>query len=219
MRCNNCNVEIACKTNICPLCHKKLSSNTNEEIPFPKANVKKLRLPLYKKIYIIIALIATIACAIVNSVFNPKFLWSLTVPIGFIYLYYLISVTILTQHGFHKRILGQAVMLSVIFILIRLIVGGNHWMFIVWLPAVYVVSDILMCIFIAKKGKESPKYIMTLLLLCIFGILPIVCAFIFNLKVKAVAIAVSSFNVLLFILTCIIWHKTLLHEMKKVFHI
>ena len=217
MRCNNCNVEITCQADVCPLCHSKL--NSSGETPFPKANPKKLRISLYKKIYIIIGFLITVTCVSVNLTLSPSFLWSLTVPIGFIYFYYLVSVTILTQHGFHKRILGQAVILSVVFIIIRLIVGGNHWMFIVWLPAVYVVSDILMCIFIAKKGKESPKYIMTLLLLCIFGIMPVVCAYIFDLSIKIVAIASTSFSIFIFILTCIIWRRTLIHELKKVFHI
>ena len=168
MRCKNCNVEIACKSSVCPLCHKPLASDG--EVPFPTPATKKILMGKFSLAYLVIAVIANIVCITLNFVLTPKVLWCVPVLVSFIYVYYFVSVTVLAKRGFHKRILGQALILTAIFAAIKLAIGGNHWIFISWLPAVYLVSDLLMLIFIFKKKNEASKYIATLLLLCIFSL-------------------------------------------------
>ena len=128
MRCKNCNVEIACKSSVCPLCHKPLASDG--EVPFPTPATKKILMGKFSLAYLVIAVIANIVCITLNFVLTPKILWCVPVLVLFIYVYYFVSVTVLAKRGFHKRILGQALILTAIFAAIKLAIGGNHWIFI-----------------------------------------------------------------------------------------
>lgn len=217
MRCKNCNVEIACKSSVCPLCHKPLVSDG--EVPFPTPATKKILMGKFSLAYLVIAVIANIVCITLNFVLTPKVLWCVPVLVSFIYVFYFVSVTVLAKRGFHKRILGQALILTAVFAAIKLAIGGNHWIFISWLPAVYLVSDLLMLIFIFKKKNEASKYIATLLLLCIFGAIPCISAYVFDLSVKLPSIIATSVSAAIFIICLIVCRKTIIHELKKVFNL
>ncbi len=217
MRCKNCNVEIACKSTVCPLCHAPLVSDG--EVPFPTPAVKRILLGKFSVAFIALGVIVNIICIALNFIFTPKVLWFVPVFVSFIYVYYFVNVTVAAKRGFHKRILGQVLILTVMFAVIKLAVGGNHWIFITWLPAIYLASDILMLIFIFKKHNESSKYIATLLLLCIFGVIPCISAYVFDLSVKLPSIIATSVSLLILVVALIVCRKTIADELKKVFHL
>lgn len=221
MYCKKCNVNIPCKTEVCPLCHSSLVDITpsDEEFAFPAPNVKKLRLPLFKKIYLALTALICVLSLSLNLALNPTFMWSVIIIVVLTYVYYFVSVTVFSRRGFHKRILGQTLILSLMFIILKLVVGGNHWIFIAWLPAVFTSAEIILCAFIIRNRTESPKYIMTLILLCVFGFLPIICAYVFDLSVKLPSVISSALSGLIIVLSCVAQRKTLLSEIKKVFHI
>lgn len=219
MYCKKCEVNIPCKTTVCPLCHSSLSCDgSNEELSFPSPSIKKLRLPLFKKIYLITTALIGILSLILNLTINPSFLWSVMVIVALTYAYYLVSVTIFSQRGFHKRVLGQTLILTIIFFILKLVVGGNHWIFIAWLPAIFTSAEFILCIFIIKNRIESNKYVMTLILLCIFGFIPIICAYSFDLSVKLPSIISGGLSGFIIVIACITQRKKLLSEIKKVFH-
>lgn len=217
MRCKNCNVEVACKSTVCPLCHAPLVSEG--EVPFPTPAVKRIILGKFSLAYIVLAVIVNVICITLNFIFTPTKLWFVAVLVSFIYVYYFINVTVAAKRGFHKRILGQALVLTAIFAVIKLAVGGNHWIFISWLPAIYLASDALMLIFIFKKRNEASKYIATLLLLCVFGVIPCVSAYVFDLSVKLPSIIATCVSAAIFLITVIVCRKTVADELKKVFHL
>lgn len=217
MRCEKCNVEIGCKADVCPLCHTPVKSDG--EVAFPTPATKRIIIEKLKFAYIIVAIIVNIITVTLNFVLDRNTLWCFPVLISFIYVYYFISVTVVAKRGLHKRILGQTLMLTVVFAVIKLAIGGNHWIFITWLPAVYIISDIIMLIFVFKKKQESSKYIATLLLLCLFGAIPCISAYAFKLSVKIPSIVATSFSALIFVVTLCTHFKMIKQELKKVFHL
>ncbi len=217
MRCEKCNVEIGCKADVCPLCHTPLKSDG--EVAFPTPATKRIIIGKFKLAYLIFAVIVNVITITLNFVLDPRRLWCFPVLISFIYVYFFISVTFVAKRGLHKQILGQTLMLTVVFAVIKLAVGGNHWIFISWLPAVYIVSDVLMLIFVFKKKQESSKYIATLLLLCLLGGIPCACAYVFDLSVKIPCIVATAFSGLIFIATICTHFTMIKQELKKVFHL
>lgn len=217
MRCEKCNVEIGCKADVCPLCHTPLSSSG--EVAFPTPDTKRIIVGKLKLIYIICAVVVNIVTVTLNFVLDPNPLWCFPVLVCSVYVYYFISVTVVAKRGTDKKILGQALMLTVVFAVIKLTIGGNHWIFISWLPAVYMASDIIMLIFVFKKKTEASKYIATLLLLCLFGAIPCVSAYVFDLSVKIPSIVATSLSGLIFVVTVCTNFKTIKLELKKIFHL
>jgi hypothetical protein len=217
MRCENCGADIKCKAAKCPLCHAPM--NCDGETPFPAPKIKvyvHAKLSLY---YLVFAAAVNAFCFVVNFLTDTSFLWCVMVLVCFVYLYYFVRVTVMTQRGFHKRIIGQTLILTAIFAIIRLTVRGNYWIYITWLPIVYFVSDVLMFVFVVLKGNEAPKYIATMMLLCILGCIPTISAYVFDLSVKWPSVAATSVSGLMLIATLIVYRKNILGELKKVFHL
>ena len=216
MRCEKCNVEITCKADRCPLCHTPLRSQG--EVAFPKPDTRRAHPGKFTLIYLIVAVVVNAICITLNVYFGTKFLWSVMVLVVSVYVYHFINIVLITKPRWHRNVLGQILILTAIFIVIRLTIGGNHWIFIAWLPALYMASDILMIVFMIKQGRESPKYIAMFLFICLLGVVPTICAYAFDLSVKIPSIVATCVGGVMFVSAIIIWRKTILYELSKAFH-
>lgn len=222
MYCRNCNVTVDCETEVCPLCHEKIERDgktPKENLPSPKGSVKKQRLDIFSKIYIPTALLTVLACISVNVLTNPDFMWSVMVLAAVVYIYYLVRFTFIAQGNFPARIFGQVIALTIVFIAVRLIFGGNHWIFITWLPIVYFLSELMIGVYSIVKRKTACSHLSRFLLLTFLGIIPVCAAFILNLSVKWPSVAVSAFSFALMIVLAIIERKQIIAEIKHYFHI
>lgn len=216
MRCEKCNVEITCKANHCPLCHTPLRSTG--EVAFPVSKPKRPLPTKFTLVYVIVAAIVNAVCITLNLMMGTKFLWCVMVLIVSVYVLHFINLVLISRPRWHRSVLGQILILTIIFIIIRLTVGGNHWIFIAWLPALYMASDILMVIFMIRQGLEAPKYLAVFLFICLLGIVPTICAYAFDLSVKIPSIVATCVGGALFIAAGIYWRKTILYELSKAFH-
>lgn len=220
MYCERCKVTVNCKADRCPLCHRELTgSDENAEQIFPKGKIRKQRLDIFSKIYLSCALIAVIACIVVNVLNNSEFMWSMIVMVSLIYVYYCIRFTFIAQGNFNVRIFGQAIAQTVVFFAVRLTVGGNHFIFITWLPVVYFVSEVLLCAYIGINWKEARKKMMSLVVMGILGIIPVCAAYLMDLSVKWPSIAASAFSVAVILVTVIAGRKHIIGELKRYFHL
>lgn len=217
MRCDRCGVDVACKTNVCPLCHRPLVCDGETAFPVPES--KRIFLNKFSLAFKIAATAASIVCLALNFALTPEILWSFPVIMCFVYVYYFVCVTILAKKGFHKRILGQTLVLTLIFAAVKLAIPLNHWIYIAWLPAVYVASDALMLIFIFKNRAEASKYVATLLLLCILGVIPLICAYAFDLSEKIPSIVATALSALIFVVAAIAYRKVIRDELIKIFNL
>lgn len=220
MYCKECKVTVNCKTDVCPLCHGKLEGNPEKETrAFPKAKIRRFQPDWFGKIYFLIAAIITIVCLAVNLARNEKFLWSIIVLVSLVYGWYCIRFTIIAQGHFAARIFGQTIALTLLFIAVRLTVGGNHFIFITWLPVVYLCSEVLLFAYIAVNRRQARPIMMSIAVVAILGIIPVCAAFILDLSVKWPSIAVSAFSGAVFLTTLIIGRKHILGELKRYFHL
>jgi len=215
-------VTVDCKTDVCPLCRGALENDgktPKENLPSPKGSVKKQRLDIFSKIYIPIAATAAVACITGNVLTNPKFMWSVMVLVALVYFYYLVRFTFIAQGNFNARIFRQTIALTIVFIVVRLTVGGNHWVFITWLPIVYFLGEILIGAYCIMMRKTSRSRLASFFVLAFLGIIPICAAYILDLSVKWPSIAVSAFSVVVMTVLIITQHKQIFAQIKRYFHI
>ncbi len=222
MYCRQCNVTVDCTADRCPLCGGTLEKSgkpTSPDLPSPKGSVKKQRLDYFSKVYIPVAILVMAISLTVNLLVNPTFLWSVIVIVSLSYIYFLVRFTFIAQGNFNKRIFHQTIILTVIFFILRFTVGGNHWIFITWLPIVYFLSEFLMGIYFIVTYKASRSRIASLFLLGFLGAIPVCTAFLLDLSHKWPSIAASAFSVLLMIIIIIAERKQIATQLKRFLHV
>lgn len=223
MYCEHCKVNIECKADRCPLCGQQIVGDKESFLApqqvFPTPKVSKRISTKFSLVYTIISVLATLICIIINFVTNPNFMWSIMVMVCLIYVYYLVRFTFISQGKFNARVLGQALMLTIVFFCVRWFVGGNHWIFITWLPLVYFVSEVLLGAYMIIYKQRARKNIITLITLSIMGVVPTIVAYALNLDVKWPSIAVTAFSLALIVVILILGRKLIIGELKRYFHL
>ena len=114
MRCNNCQVNIKCKADRCPLCGAPV--NADGEVPFAKKDKASLKRFYLTLSLLIVSLIVTAVCITLNALVFTTSYWSAIVAVGCFFIYYTVYYTIFTQNRLHKRILGQAIINLITFL-------------------------------------------------------------------------------------------------------
>lgn len=226
MYCDNCKVKIACKTNVCPLCHKKL--DTTEEArqqikkmqrAFPKRPINRpLVTTPFNKIYLILAFNIGLISIIANAIITPTFYWSLLVIGLLFYLYFFIRYTILSYSHFHRKVFSQTIALIGIAILIQQVFQSYMWIYEYVLPAIVFISVTIIGIYILVHLATARKYIFSLFLLAIIGMCPLlIVLFLGNGATwPSIVVALTCGSI---ILTVIIQARKLLWaEIKRIFH-
>ena len=138
------------------------------------------------------------------------------------YIYYCIRYTVIAQSNFHARIFGQAIVNTVVILLLWRLYSGpgqNNWILITWLPITYFLSELLIGIYDLLNFKEARKKMISLLILCIFGVIPVVTAYVADVSVKWPAIAASAFSGVVIVVTLIVGRNHLVDELKRFFHV
>jgi hypothetical protein len=216
MYCDECKIKIDGKTSVCPLCHKKIVNDQEKyafPIPAPKAKARSFFLLIYSLISIAI-IITSLAINIINS---EKILWSIIVITALVYIFLAIRYTIIAQSHFRQRLLGQTVFLTIVFYVVKLVIGGNDWIFTLCLPALYITSIIMLSTHLLKFTRYAKKNVIICYIIGILGLIPVITVYFFQLPLKAPAIVASSMGILMALIISFTFRKDIIGEVKKFF--
>lgn len=227
MYCDNCKVEVVCKTNQCPLCHKKLDTTKEAdqqiktmERAFPKRPLNRpLATTPFNKIYLILSLNIGLISIISNAILTPKFYWSLLVIGALFYVYFFIRYTVLSYGHLHRKIFGQTIALIAIGVLIQQVFKSYLWIYEYVLPAIVFISITIIGIYITINIETARKYIFSMFLLAIIGLVPLFIVLFLGDYIlwPSIIVALTCGSI---ILTIIIQARKLLWaEIKRIFHI
>ena len=234
MYCRSCHIKVGCKSDRCPLCKGDLSytpvptekyrrpTEEVQEVAFPKGEIKRRRPDIIAEAYFVFFVISTCTLILINIYTKPQQLWSMIYMVVAGYIYYCIRYTVIAQGNFHARIFGQAIANTVVILLLWNLYRGpsqNNWILITWLPITYFLSELLIGIYALINFKEARKKMVSLLILCLCGIIPTVTVYLADVSVKWPAIAVSAFSGVVIIATLIIGRNHFVDEFKRFFHV
>ncbi|HHU43955.1 MAG: DUF6320 domain-containing protein [Bacillota bacterium] len=227
MRCEKCNVEIVCKTRVCPLCHERLYKDLSAinqikkmERAFPQRPCNRPYATSYfNKVYLVMAINILLISIVANIIITPDVYWSLIVAGLLLYFYFFIRYTILRYSHFNSKVVGQAAFLYAIFILIQQVLDMNLWIYEFALPAIILVSTIAIAIYLLVNIGTAKNYLFSLFILAVLGILPIFIVLFTDAYYiwPSIVAAITSASILL--TTIIAGRKTLLAEFKRKFHL
>lgn len=218
MRCDSCGVNINCKTDICPLCHKPLSGDNSFEEAFPKRCKRRaLREIPFTKLYCIIAFTLTVIAAILNNIFaSGNQYWIITAG-ALIYLYYCIRITFLSYRHFNMKIFGQTAALTGLGIVLHRFININLYIYEIVLPVIYIIAIVVVFINILMNINNARSYLVSFMLIAVLGVIPLLYALIKQIYFWP-AILVSIASCLTLMLLVIIARKKIAEEFTRIFH-
>lgn len=235
MRCNNCQVNIKCKADRCPLCGAPV--NSDGEVPFAKKDKASLKRFYLTLSLLIVLLIATAICITLNVLIYKDFAWSSIVAVGCFFIYYTVFYTIFTQNRLHKRILGQAIIFGISIIVIKLFVNGSAFGYSLAILIATQFYQAVLGIYLIIKKETASKYSLTAISTSVVCLIYNVIFLFINKPTELDLSATPSFNTeaylmrlnlpimvsICFTVVCIIvlvavFAKSLKGELKKAFH-
>lgn len=224
MRCEKCNVEVACKTKVCPLCHEPLNVDEEQikkverEYPLRPCN-RPYASSNFNKVYLILAINIFLISIVANIIITPNVYWSLIVVGLLFYFYFFIRYTILRYSHFNSKVLGQAAFLYAICILIQQVFDADLWIYEFALPSIILVSTIAIGIYLLANIATARNYIFSLFILAVLGILSLFIVLFSDAFYiwPSIVVAITSLSIML--TTIIAGRKVLIAEFKRKFHL
>lgn len=229
MRCKFCNIEVDCKSHICPLCHEKLESSENDkktDYAFPpkcEKNIKKqVRHFTLSNIYIAVATIIFIVCIAVNIGLNHPVNWFWLVGAVLVYGFLTYRNTIMSSNSAFIKTFWQIVMISLIMwltqVLFKPVLDDINWLFDFVLPTVIMVSVLTIGIISCVVVKKDTSLLYDTLFVSLIGFLPII-LYAVGVIESVIASAICA-GLCAVIIVCVIVfaRKEIIAELSRRFH-
>lgn len=179
-RCDKCNINIKGGHNVCPLCQNKLFENDgsdNDPEIFPYIPTIYNQNTLFFKILLFASIIAVVINIIINIMLPKSGLWSLFVLLGVACVWLCVFVAIRKKKNFLKNIVYQVFIFDIFAVIWDIITGWNMWSTTYFIPISFLSSMIAMTITVRVLKIRMSEYIIYLIILGIFGILPAILIF------------------------------------------
>ena len=234
MRCKYCNIDVACSSKICPLCHEKLIIPDSLDLTYepPKAYPDKQK-PVRKakkklsvtRLYISIALTVFLLSVPINLLTTPNIYWFAIVGVLGIYGFILEANTILSNNGIGIKIFWQGVGILAVLLTINYLLDKQApeysptWVWDYGLPAILIVASITTGIYTAIALKSFSSAVIDTLIISALGYVPMILYACKVIAHPALAIASTCVSTIIIIFVCILGRKILISEFKKKFHV
>ncbi|WDV44943.1 DUF6320 domain-containing protein [Clostridiaceae bacterium M8S5] len=219
--CKFCDVNIDDSQVRCPLCHKKLEGQIeNEDRQYPQYNLEKIQKKNYRsKVFSFIVIIVISVCTLINLLNYNGLLWSFYVifPLGYVWLS--IRNTIISNMHYGVKILLQLIGLSFMLFMVDITNGQFSWSVDIVIPLLIITSIFIMTIIIYTIPMLWSEYIGYLFIIMFIGLIPIV-LYLTNIAKILWPSAVSALYTLLTLIGMFIFSdKKLKNEFVRRFHI
>lgn len=181
-------------------------------------NVKRSNFAI--KILIIISIIVSTICVIVNVCTSTKYLWCLLVIVGIIYSWITVLYSIHTNVNIGSNVTIQALAISVLTLCIDFILGYKGWAINIAIPIIIMVANVTILILTFVSVSRYYKYAVYQLIIFVLSIIPLIIYYVFNgVIVKPILMIISSsIAVFTFIISLILCGKNIMEELDRRLH-
>ncbi len=229
MRCKFCNVEVDCKTHICPLCHELIAPEEQDENLTPafppktqKAERKKHTHFTLSNIYLAASMIVFIVCLAVNLGLKQPTHWFLMVGAVLLYGFLTMRNTVMSNNSAWIKAFWQIVMIVLILWLAQVVfddvMEDTYWLLDLALPIVIMLSVLTLGVISCAVVRRNKALLYDTLFLSLIGFVPII-LFAFGLVRKVLASAIcAGFCAAVIVCVIIFARKEILEEMERRLH-
>ena len=226
MKCDACNVHIACRTTVCPLCRRKLCEANSPEYVFAKRafplppKTYFLNTSLFDVLYVTVALFLSLVAFVAEIAASRRVAYAYIVVAFLFYLYFLIRGTIQNTNFFTQKVLAQALALTAIAFSLSAVLPRPQAVFEYVLPSIYLASILAQSVYIFTRIRKARKHLMNLLSVALLAFFPFAVVMISPQMSNVVLnIVTASVGGLTLLGAVTLSSKKILQELKKVFDI
>ena len=228
LRCPYCHVNISTRTEVCPLCHTRLTDvgNSKDDVKHtaraypPRSDTHTLQGNLFDKIYLYSWLCLSVSFLIAEGVMTKsvKYAW---IPISaLLYFYILFRLVIRSGEYFPQQVTAHAIILTVVIYTLRSVLPEPVIIFSYLLPTLYLVSTVAIAVFMIINFRRPNRYLLNIITVALMCSIPFIVLMILredNSFIMALITMVIGLAVI--IGTIAAKAKTILSELKRKFHI
>lgn len=204
LKCENCNVAMRGKYEVCPLCGGILNNQeqSSEEV-FPNIPTIFQEFNLFIRLMILISIAVIIISFAVNMIFTKEASWSLLVAGGIACMWISLFFIIRKKNNIPKTIVWQVVILGILSVLWDKYMGWYGWSLDFVIPSICVIAMLVMAIAAKILRIGVRDLIVYLLIDVIFGFVPIFFILLGQLRVvfpSVICVAASAISLAALIL-------------------
>lgn len=224
MRCKYCNISIKCKTDVCPICHEKLTDTDICECDYfpPKTPHAKSKVNSFSvgSIYTFCAAVISIVCIITNVLVNSDILWSLPLTAILFYGILIIKNSIASNQSVALKIIWHEIYLFLVCLMVQSLfdVKIKTFAYEYALPFLSVAGILAMAIFFIVARKTVRQHLWGAVGLCFYGCIPII---LFSCGVNTLlwpSLTSAVFSTVSLLGLIIFGRRALGNEFKRKFH-
>lgn len=228
LRCPYCKITISTRTDVCPLCHVRLTDvgNSKEDVKrTPRAYPQRAKLPplsgtLFDKVYLFAWLSLSLAMIIVEAIVTRHVRFSWISVTFLLYLYLLFRILLRGSEYFPQKVTVHALILTVVIYSLRSVLPEPEIIAEFLLPILYLVSTIAIAVFLIVNYKRPNRYLLNVLTVSLMCVIPFLALVILDdYKNFALSLATMILGLAVVIGTLIFKAKTILSELKRKFHL
>lgn len=219
-KCNNCNVIIMDKTDVCPLCHQVLSgdkSGTYNMYPDVKDTSRKYRMA--ENLILFLSVVITLVSLTVDYMIDGEMGWSLIVLLGMFYANATMRLAIAGKSGYRFKMISMVVSAIAVLWGIDYLTGNRGWALSIVFPSAIVLVDIGILILMVVNSRNWQSYMMLQIFTILLSIIPLVLIGAGIIKWKYMALIAMGISLFIFLGTLIIGDKRARNELKRRFHV
>ncbi len=228
LRCPYCKISISTRTDVCPLCHVRLTDvgNSKEEIKrTPRAYPQRASLPplsgnLFDKVYLLswLSLSLAMITAELTVTAHVRFSW-ISVSL-LLYIYLLFRILLRGSEYFPQKVTVHAILLTVVIYSLRGVLPHPEIIAEFLLPVLYLVSNIAIAVFLAINYKRPNRYLLNILTVSLMCVIPFLALVILDdYKNFVLSLATMIIGLAVIVGTLLFRAKTIVSELKRKFHL
>lgn len=171
--CEKCKVTVVGEQPVCPLCQGQLSgAGDPQAATFPFIDTIMHRYNLLIRILFFISAVLVVICFAVNYMLSYPSFWSFFVAVGVVCMWLSVGIVVRKRHNIPKTILWQAILYSLLVLVLDWMTGWHHWALDYAAPCFLIVAILGMwaVAFILRLRLED--FLVYLLLDAVIGIVP-----------------------------------------------
>ena len=219
--CKNCKIKVDSDKDYCPLCFRELSGEGASDTQlFAERKVNEHsneRNNILTKIFVFMTICVVSICLITNLLIDPSVLWSLSVVSGALYVWILVSHTIISRRGIFEKVLFQVLAIMFILWTSSEISPTHDWLQQYVYPSVSLsVLTVMLMIILIKKDKSWLLSFFTISIL--LGTASVVILFNYD-SFKILNLINIVYAALLVIAYVIFGGKVIKQQFTKIFHL
>ena len=221
-KCNSCKVSVNTNMSYCPLCGDQLVQGEDFvaiNFPTPKKYIDKSKKVFISRLFSILAVMTVLASIIVNVITynDAPYLWSVLSLIAVLYVWSLVTKSILKKDNVAKILFKQFFYISLMLLAIDfLLTDSSHWSINYAIPALSLLICISTTAVVFANLLFYRDHLHYALIILLMGFLQLILLF-FSTWNLLIYIS-SGYSFLAFIVLLIIADKKVVNELKKRLH-